>query len=140
MSHGRQRVLLLDTHALVWIMSDDPSLGRDAKDAIESAFAETEVAVSAMSFWEVMMLARRGRIMIHEEPSSWREKVLALGIIEIPVTGDIAIEAGRLSELPGDPGDRLIAATALIRGTALVTADRRLLEWRSPLRRIDARR
>lgn len=133
-------MLLLDTHALVWTMSDNPLLGPDAKSAIESAFANSTVAVSSMSFWEVSMLARRGRITVHEDVSSWRVKVAGLGIAEIPVTGDVAIVGGQLEDLHGDPGDRLIAATALVNGAVLLTADRQLLRWRSPLRRIDARR
>jgi PIN domain nuclease of toxin-antitoxin system len=93
-----------------------------------------------MSFWETTMLSDRGRITIHEDPSSWRQKVLRLGISEIPITGDIAIAAARLTEFHGDPADRLITATAIVNGATLVTADRRILKWRSPLRRIDASR
>jgi PIN domain nuclease of toxin-antitoxin system len=133
-------MLVLDTHALVWIMSDNPSLGLQSKVVIASAFADSAIAVSAMSFWETTMLSDRGRITIHEDASSWRQKVLRLGISEIPISGDIAIAAARLTEFHGDPADRLIAATAIVNGATLVTADRRILKWRSPLPRIDASR
>jgi PIN domain nuclease of toxin-antitoxin system len=92
-----------------------------------------------MSFWEVTMLSDRGRITIHEDASSWRQKVLRLGILEIPVTGEIAIAAVKLSNFHSDPADRLITATAMVNGATLLTADRRILRWQSPLRRIDAR-
>lgn len=121
-------------------MSDDPSLGPESKVAIASAFADSVIAVSAMSFWEVTMLSDRGRITIHGDVSSWRQKVLRLGIGELPISGEIAIAAARLPDFHGDPADRLITATAIVNDAALVTADRQILRWQSPLRRIDARR
>jgi len=93
-----------------------------------------------MSFWEVTMLANRGWITIHDDVSSWREKVLRLGVTEIPVTGEVAIAAVQLSDFHHDPADRLITATALVNGATLLTADRRILRWQSPLNRIDARK
>ena len=133
-------MLVLDTHALVWLMFENPSLGAAAKDAIASASSESAVAASAMSFWELAMLTDRRRLELYEDVTSWRERVLRLGISEVPISGDIAIAAARLPEFHGDPADRLITATALVNGATLVTADRRILKWRSPLRRIDARR
>ncbi len=133
-------MLLLDTHVLVWTMWENPSLGVTAKNAIASALAETGAAVSAMSFWELAMLTARQRVALYEDVSSWRQKVLRLGISEIPVSGEIAIAAVTLPEFHGDPGDRFITATALVSGAALITADKRILGWQSPLRRIDARR
>jgi PIN domain nuclease of toxin-antitoxin system len=59
---------------------------------------------------------------------------------EIPVDGAIGIRAAGLGSLPSDPIDRLIVATALERGAALLTADERLLSWKHPLERHDARR
>jgi len=93
-----------------------------------------------MSFWELAMLTVRGRVALYEDISSWREKVLRLGINEIPVTGEIAIAAVQLSDFHNDPSDRLITATAMVNGATLLTADRRILRWKSPLRRIDARK
>jgi PIN domain nuclease of toxin-antitoxin system len=133
-------MLLLDTHVLVWTILNDPALGREAKFEIANALVESAVVISAVSFWELAMLAYRGRVTIHEAVTEWREKVLSLGIVEIPLTGDIAIAAVQFIDLHRDPGDRFIIATAIRHGAALVTADRRILDWPSPLRRIDARR
>lgn len=54
------------------------------------------------------------------------------------LTGDTAILAGELEGLHADPADRFIAATAILDGAVLVTADERLLRWRHPLRRQNA--
>ena len=42
-----------------------------------------------------------------------RERLLKQGIIELPLTGEIAVLAGELDSLHGDPADRFIAATAI---------------------------
>lgn len=60
------------------------------------------------------------------------------GMSEIPVDGPIAARAGLLPALHGDPGDRLIVATAL-GGHQLVTADKRILRWQGELARVGAR-
>jgi len=69
----------------------------------------------------------------------WRQDLLSLGLIEIPVDGDIGIVAVHLENLHSDPADRLIIATALLRSAVLVTADQRILDWPGKLERINAR-
>ena len=54
-------MLLLDTHALVWMDADDAALGPQARQAIRQAWSVGEVAVSAISFWEVAMLAQQAQ-------------------------------------------------------------------------------
>lgn len=133
-------MIVLDTHVLVWLLENDSRLGQRAIEAIQETFRSAAVRVSAMTFWELAMLMRRGRVAIAESISAWRANVLRNGIEEVPITGDLAIAAVQLPGFHDDPADRLITATALVNGAALVTADRRILRWRSPLRRIDARR
>ena len=137
---GRLRVLVLDTNALLWLVAGNLSLGPVAKAEIESGLAEAEICVSAISFWEAAMASDRGRVTIHADVVPWRNMILRLGINELPITGEIAITAARLPDFHGDPADRLITATAHANSATLVTADRRILQWRSLLRRIDARR
>ena len=59
-------------------------------------------------------------------------------LIEIPVDGDIALRAGILPNIHGDPADRIIVATAMF-GHRLVTTDRRILAWPGHLSWLDAR-
>ncbi len=64
--------------------------------------------------------------------------MLSEGASELPLTGEIAILAGELEGLHGDPADRFIVATAITHDAMLVTADDRLLQWRHGLRRNNA--
>ena len=84
------------------------------------------------------MLVAKGRLRSVDSASNLREVVLNSGINEIPLTGDIAILAGNLESLHGDPADRFIVATAIAHEATLMTADARLLEWRHKLRRQNA--
>jgi PIN domain nuclease of toxin-antitoxin system len=85
--------------------------------------------VSAFSFWEIALVARRRRLTLAYPSQEWRQKVLRLGIVEVPLTGEIGIRAAELEGLNGDPADRIIAATATSQGATLLTADERLLSW-----------
>lgn len=129
--------MLLDTHALVWLRLGDPKLGMHARREIEEAWQNDDLAVSAMSYWEAGMLTARGRIRLPVDADAWRRENLEQGVIEIPVDGAIAVRAGLLPGLHGDPADRIIIATAL-EGHRLVTGDRRILDWPGNLNRLDA--
>ena len=128
---------LLDTHVLLWYRMGDRRLGRRARRTVERALSRRRAAVSAVSFWEVALLVSRGRIDLLVDPEAWRRTLLAQGLLEIPVNGIIAVRAGMLAGLRGDPADRLIVATAL-EGHQLLTADRRILDWSGQLNRLDA--
>ena len=131
-------MILLDTHALLWSRSGSPRLGRRARTEIEEAWRRGELAVSAITFWEVAMLQDKGRCTLRRDVGAWRATLLDEGLTEIPVNGAVAAVAAALPDMHGDPADRLIAATAL-GGHVLVTSDRRLLAWPGGLDTLDAR-
>jgi PIN domain nuclease of toxin-antitoxin system len=133
-------MLLLDTHALVWLVEGRKELGRRTARRTNDALARDRLAVTSISFWEVAMLADRERIAVQPSVDRWRLAVLGLGIEEIPLTGDVAIAAARLSDFYADPADRIIVATGLAERATLVTADDRILGWPGELKRQDARR
>lgn len=130
--------MILDTHALLWMDRNDPALGKNARALIEADWQAGQLAVSAISFWEVAMLAERGRITLPLPASLWREDWLKAGLIEVPLDGRIALLATELADLHRDPADRFILATAIERNTSLMTADRALLAWPGKLSRVAA--
>ena len=133
-------MVLLDTHVLVWVVEGSKRLGRRVARLADDALAGERLGVASISFWEIAMLADRGRLAVHPSVDEWRLRVLGLGVQEIPLTGDVAIAAGGLAQLSSDPADRIIVATAVASDATLVTADARILGWPGTLRRQDARR
>jgi PIN domain nuclease of toxin-antitoxin system len=104
----------------------------------EAELDEDGLAVSAISFWEMSLLIARGRLRSLKDPKEQRARMLSSGILELPLTGDVALLAVDLSGLHQDPADRFIVATAMRHEAVLMTADAQLLSWRSKLRRQNA--
>lgn len=123
------RGYLLDTHVLLWWLSDGSRLSPAALDAI----AEGPVAVSAVSCWETAILVAKKRIELDRPTSVWVADLLSSpGIEECPLSARIAVRAGELDGFHGDPADRMLAATAIETGRRLVTKDERIREWAEP--------
>ena len=131
-------MILMDTHVLVWLDEANARLGVKAVEYIDVAFHSGELAVAAISFWEIGMLIRKGRIQMDMDLSIWRNDLLNQGLLELPMTGDIGIRAAEFKDFHGDPADRLIAATALQNSASLLTADEKLLSNKLAIKRLDA--
>jgi PIN domain nuclease of toxin-antitoxin system len=131
-------VILLDTHVVVWLASDDPALGQKSCSLALAAQAENRLAISAISFWEIGLLAAKGRLELRDPPARLRAELLDAGLIELPITGDVGLLAVELKGLHADPADRFIAATAIVHRATLMTADARLLAWQSAVGRQNA--
>ena len=132
-------MMLLDTHVMLWLRLGRRELGTGARVEIDRAWQSGQVAVSAISFWEVAMLKSKGRIRFPEDVALWRKEQLAQGVVEIAVDGEIGIDAVSLIDFHADPVDRFVVATAL-RGHLLATADQQILDWTGNVSRLDARR
>src|SRR5262245_10521765 len=133
-------MVLLDTHALVWVVEGSQYLGRRVARLVDDALGSSGLGVASISFWEIAMLVHRRRIALDPSVEEWRLRVLGLGVQEVPLTGDIAIAAVGLAGLHGDPADRIIVATSIVTSATLITADDRILRWPGTLVRHDARR
>lgn len=104
-------------------------MSRAATRALSEA---DELAVAAISWFELAWLARHERIVVSIPIRSWLGR-LADQLRTIPITPAIADTAVSLpASFPGDPADRLIYATAIEHGWQLVTKDRRLRAHRHP--------
>ena len=134
-------MILLDTHALIWLAAGTEDLGSNARRAIEE---QRERRMSAMVVWELAMLADKRRIVLESPLESWLDQAMrTFGIVEVPVTGAIGRDAGGLQgNIHGDPCDRIMIATARALGCPLVTSDRAILRYAATghLKAIDARR
>lgn len=134
-------MILLDTHAAIWLATEDTALGGQSRALAEEAAKDGKLAVSAISFLEIALLLAKKRLRVTSEAAELRALLLGAGTGEVPLSGDIAIMSVALDGLHADPADRFIAATAIAYDATLVTADENLLRWRhKALRRQDARK
>lgn len=117
--------VLLDTHALLWYASDSYKLTALAKQRIEEA---DWVYVSAMSAWEIGMLVSKDRLSLRFPVNQWIELSYQLPKLRwVSLTPEIGVLSTNLPGLfHGDPADRLIVASALAYGSALITADQKI--------------
>ena len=121
-------MIVLDTHAWVWWVSDPDRVSGPARLAIEQARGVGALLASSISAWEVAMLAARGRLELTIPVEEWIARCEAVpGMRFVPVNNAIAL---RSVNLPGtlhpDPADRIIVATALEKKARLITKDARL--------------
>lgn len=121
-------MIVLDTHVLIWWLAEPRNLSVKARRLVRASAAKAEVSVSMISLFEIATLVRRRRLVLAVSLTSWVAALRSMSEINLqPVSLEIALAAGDFDEpFPGDPADRLIAATALVAGARLVTADQKL--------------
>lgn len=112
------RRLLLDTHALLWWLADDPALGAVARQLIGEP--RNQVLVSAASIWEISIKRSKGLL---EVPDDLEALVEDEGFTKLPISLFHAQQAGALLEIHRDPFDRMLIAQTQAEGLELVTAD-----------------
>ncbi len=93
----------------------------------------SDIAISAISCWEITKLVSQGRLTLHRPMPEWFAGALeGSGVRLLPLTPAIAIES---NHLPGtfhrDPADCIIVATAHMHGARLLTIDRRISNIRT---------
>lgn len=108
--------LLLDTHVVLWWLTDDQGLADDVKDAIDT---EPDVLVSAASVWELAIKQSLGKV----RPADLAERVAGCELRMLPMMSRHALVAGRLPPIHRDPFDRMLIAQSQCEGLTLVTRD-----------------
>lgn len=120
--------LLVDTHALLWLVNGDDTLGKRGRDLLEGA---ATLMVSPISVWEIGMLVKKNRIRLGMPVQRWVDLALAIpGIRLAPISAAIALECSQLPEpLHPDPADRFLVATSRLEDIPLATRDQRLIDY-----------
>lgn len=133
---AHELLIVLDTHALLWWVSGSKRLSARARRAIRAATAKAPAVASAISVLEIATAVRRGRLELATPLENWLADLRLLPELRFePVSVEIARRAGTFdASMPGDPADRIMAATAMVLHARLVTADeglRRVAELRA---------
>lgn len=116
---------LLDTHAWIWWVDQDPRLGPRILDALDSLPVDRRPLVADISLWEVAMLVERGRLTFDVPLRDWLDAAAhARSVQVVPVSPQIAAEVAALpSSFHRDPADRLIVSTSRALGVPMLTHD-----------------
>jgi PIN domain nuclease of toxin-antitoxin system len=123
--------IVLDTHVWIWLLEESGQLSRATIRKIDAAAKDKGVLISAISLWEICLLSHKKRIEIEEGISNWLEKGLAHpGVVLCPLTVEVVSRSYKLSgTFHGDPADRMIVATSLLRNATLITRDAAILAY-----------
>ena len=118
-------MITLDTCSLVWLSLSPDRLSKNADKAIKN----NSLIMSDISFWEIAMLTKSGRLIIDTSYSEYIKLLLSSYSIQVdPITPEIARMSVEFDDsVNSDPADRIIAATSLVENAPLVTADKNLI-------------
>jgi len=118
---------LLDTHILLWSLIDPSCLSEDVAEELDNP--AHEMWLSPITTWEIIILSEKGRIQLDAPPVSWMKNVLStLPFQEATLNHEVAMQSRDVRLPHQDPADRFIAASAIVYGLTLVTADRNLID------------
>jgi PIN domain nuclease of toxin-antitoxin system len=116
-------VILLDTQVVAWLALQPGLLSAAAVDAIRAARAQDGVAISDKTLWELAMMVSKRRIDVQGPMIDFLRAAEDEALV-LPIDSAVAERSMTFSpNFPKDPADRIIAATALVHGLTLVTAD-----------------
>lgn len=110
--------LLLDTHTVLWCLSDVEQLAEDTRATIVNP--HNDVFVSAITGWEIAVKQAKGRLVA---PDNLPVLIEQRGFTHLPLTFHHAEQAGSLPLHHRDPFDRFLIAQAQAEGLILVTRD-----------------
>jgi PIN domain nuclease of toxin-antitoxin system len=113
---------LLDTHAVLWWLFDDPQLSTTAREIM--ADPENEILVSSASAWEISTKHRLGRLpaadLLVRDIAGWISRA---GFTELPIRIPHAQRAGSWAQKHKDPFDRMLVAQSVLEDVPLVSCD-----------------
>ena len=126
--------LLLDTHLLLWVISQSRRLSPHARDLIGDP--ENELLFSVASVWEIAIKHGQRRADFQVDPRLVRRTLLNDDYQELAVTGEHAVAVAALPALHRDPFDRLLVAQSIVEGITLLTSDPRVAQYPAPVRKV----
>lgn len=123
--------VLLDTHAWLWYSAEPEKLSDAARETIQREKGRRGLILSVISCWEIAKLVQKSKLKFSIPCRDWISSALQMaGVSLCALTPEIAVES---TELPGsfhgDPADQIIVATARTMGIAILSKDRKILDY-----------
>ena len=123
-------MIVLDTHTLIWWVSNNEKLSRPAYTIIEQELKneDGQIFVSSITAWEISLLLEKGRLTLTMDLDEWLRTVSDIENLHfIPVDNEVAVQSVRLpGDFHPDPADRMITALARHYSASLVTSDSKI--------------
>ena len=120
-------MILLDTHAFIWLASDP---GQLSKPSIELIRSGKPLATSVVTSWEIALLAKRGRLKLPLPANDYIDRAISHHKIrELPLTRSTVLQAVGLPYIHKDPFDRILIAEALQSGAPLISKDETICRY-----------
>jgi PIN domain nuclease of toxin-antitoxin system len=121
--------IICDTHVPIFYQDDPNRLSDLARRTFEQGMREGRLALADISLWEIAMLFARARLnpRAPTTPTHYiRDLIIGYGLEVLPIEAEIAVTAQSTRFTHGNPADRLIGATAIVRKAPLLTMDEKL--------------
>lgn len=116
-------MILLDTHAVVWLASDQDKLTENAKELIRSNAGR--LYLSVVSSWEISILHKGNRLKLPTEPEKYVDRLIEQhGLNEVLLERKVVQLSVRLPDIHNDPFDRILIALCQQKGWMLLSKDR----------------
>ena len=119
-------MFLLDTHAFLWFLNDDPKLPANIQELIEK---EPNVYVSIGTFWEIAIKESIGKLTIPASVATLMSDCEKERIVILPIKPEHLALLKELPKIHGDPFDRLLICQAAAEGMTLITADENIAKY-----------
>ena len=120
--------VLLDTHAFLWWIADDPKLSFRAREMISDI--DNELFLSAASGWEITIKVQMGRLSLPDEPERFIFSQMKMNAIQsLPILMNHALHVSTLPDHHRDPFDRMLIAQAQVEGFPILSVDPQIAKY-----------
>lgn len=126
-------MILIDTHTLVWYLTDQKKLSSKVLSLIKDEIKNGEVLYSSISVWEVCILVKKKKLNLSKDVNEWVDNLKFLpNFRPIPIGNEIARKSVLMEGFDNpDPADRIIIATALSLGCPIATKDAKIHAYKN---------
>ena len=121
--------LIIDTHILIWDQLDPKRVSKKARKALDLAEKNHKIILCEISLWEISILMKKGRLVMDMSYLEFIEEVLQTKNYHLQgMNAEIAFLGSEIDKDTKDPADRIIAATSIVLGLPLISADQFMLK------------